>query len=157
MGLLDRWSKKRQEEQLKDMDKKRVDLEVETKDEEKKSKKDKIKKSEKKEDTTKKVTKQKKTGFMGDVGILRKAIISEKAAGQEVNGVYAFIVDKKTSKLQIKRAIFQAYGIMPKKVRVMNMEGKKVRFGRQYGRRSDWKKALVTLPKGKIINIHEGV
>jgi large subunit ribosomal protein L23 len=37
------------------------------------------------------------------------------------------------------------------------VRGKAVRFGRMSGRRSDWKKAIVTLPKGKTIDIYEGV
>jgi len=47
--------------------------------------------------------------------------------------------------------------VIPKKVRIINVEGKKVRFGRQFGRRSDWKKAIITLAKNQSINIHEGV
>ena len=32
-----------------------------------------------------------------------------------------------------------------------------MRSGRKFGRRGDWKKAMITLPKGQSINIHEGV
>jgi large subunit ribosomal protein L23 len=46
---------------------------------------------------------------------------------------------------------------MPSDVRIMNVEGKRVRTGRNLGKRRDWKKAIVTLPKGKTIHIHEGV
>ncbi len=84
-------------------------------------------------------------------------IISEKAAVAESRGVYTFMVDKDATKLQIKKAIAAVYGIVPTRVRVMNVQGKWVRHGRQQGKRKDWKKAVISLPSGKTISIHEGV
>ncbi len=46
---------------------------------------------------------------------------------------------------------------MPLTVNTMNVDGKRVRFGHSNGRRSDFKKAFITLPAGKTITIHEGV
>ena len=86
-----------------------------------------------------------------------KPFISEKSAIAETGGVYTFVVQNKASKIDIKNAIKQVYGVEPKKVRVINMEGKIKRSGRTSGRRSDWKKAIITLPKGQTISIHEGV
>lgn len=101
--------------------------------------------------TAKKITKF-------DTGkVLVKPFISEKAAIAETNGVYTFVVVDSASKIEIRNAVKQVYGVEPKKVRVMNMEGKAKRYGRNRGRRSDWKKAIVTLPKGQSISIHEGV
>ena len=40
---------------------------------------------------------------------------------------------------------------------MINVEGKKVRHGRNKGKRKEWKKAIVTLPAGQSISIHEGV
>ena len=57
----------------------------------------------------------------------------------------------------IKQAVKEIYGVVPLKVRIMNYEGKATRFGRTPGRKSDWKKALVTLPKGQSMKLHEGV
>jgi len=84
-------------------------------------------------------------------------IISEKAAVAESRGVYTFMVDKDATKVQIKKAIASVYGIVPTRVRVMNIQGKWVRHGRQKGKRKDWKKAVIFLPPGKTISIHEGV
>ena len=49
------------------------------------------------------------------------------------------------------------YGITPVSVNIQNVRGKRVRFGRVRGKRKDWKKAIVTLPEGKTINVYDGV
>lgn len=89
--------------------------------------------------------------------ILLQPLLSEKAAGYEANGTYTFIVSGHATKLTVKQAVKDVYGILPTDVRMMNVQGKYVRFSKGYGRRSDWKKAIITLPKGKTISIHEGV
>ncbi len=89
--------------------------------------------------------------------VLIRPIVSEKTAGLETDGVYTFQVAESASKDAIKQAVKEVYGVWPTRVRVISGQGKWVRFGRFTGRRSDWKKALVTLPKGQSIRIHEGV
>ncbi len=89
--------------------------------------------------------------------VLIKPVISEKAAIKESMNVYTFVVDRQATKIDIKDAVEAVYGIRPVKVRTMNYEGKRVRFGYIFGRRKDWKKAVVYLPAGKSINIHSGV
>lgn len=89
--------------------------------------------------------------------ILIKPVISEKAAINESLNTYTFVVNSKATKVDIKNAVKEAFGVLPQKVRVLNNEGKINRHGRYIGRRKDWKKAMVTLPKGKSINIHSGV
>ncbi|MBH41310.1 MAG: 50S ribosomal protein L23 [Candidatus Magasanikbacteria bacterium] len=89
--------------------------------------------------------------------VLIRSLVSEKSTIQESMGQYTFVVAKNANKVAIKNAIHQVYGVMPKRVRVMNYEGKRMRFGKNKGKRSDWKKAVAYLPKGKSINIHEGV
>lgn len=89
--------------------------------------------------------------------VLLRTLVSEKAAISEGRGVYTFVVANNTNKLEVKKAVKEIYGVNPEKVRMINVEGKNVRRGYLGGRRSDWKKAVVTLPKGKTINIHEGV
>jgi len=125
------------------------------KEEEKKT----VSKKEVEKDTaTKKVPTKKTTKNKGEAGkVLVRPLISEKAAIAETNGVYTFVVLESASKIDIRNAIKQVYGVEPKKVRVMNMEGKAKRYGRSRGRRSAWKKAIATLPKGQSISIHEGV
>jgi large subunit ribosomal protein L23 len=89
--------------------------------------------------------------------VILRPLVTEKAAHQESAGKYSFIVGHDATKLQIKKAVKQLYGVEPMAVTVMNMGGKWKLFGRMQGRRQDVKKAIVTLPKGKTITIHEGV
>ncbi len=89
--------------------------------------------------------------------VLVKPFISEKAVMQEAKGIYTFVVKNKATKVDVKKAVKAVYGVIPAKVRMLNMEGKRTSFGIRRGKRSDWKKAVVTLPKGKTISIHEGV
>lgn len=89
--------------------------------------------------------------------VLLGAHVSEKAAGTEEAGIYTFRVVSDATKIDVKRAIATKYGVVPTDVRMMNIEGKRTRFGRTEGKRRDWKKAIVTLPKGSHIDIHSGV
>jgi large subunit ribosomal protein L23 len=89
--------------------------------------------------------------------VLIRPFLSEKATTLESQGTYVFVVDTRATKEEIKRAVYTVYGVMPVRVRTSSMEGKQVRFGKSIGRRSDWKKAMVTLRKGESIQIHEGV
>ena len=89
--------------------------------------------------------------------ILIKPLITEKSAIAESKNKYSFIVIKSANKNQIKTAIFEVYGVKPSQVNVANIEGRRVRFGRSMGKRNDYKKAIITLPEGKTIDIHSGV
>jgi large subunit ribosomal protein L23 len=88
---------------------------------------------------------------------LIKPLITEKAANVGSLNKYMFAVKKTANKIEVAKAINEVYGIMPDDVNIINVRGKKVRYGRIAGVRSDWKKAIITLPKGKTINIYEGV
>lgn len=148
MSFLNRWSKKTEKEQLKAAEKK---VGVKTADVADKKEVT----ADKKETTPKK----KKANYKNDFAykILVRPLVSEKAAIAESQNVYTFVVSNKATKIDIKNTIKQVYNVAPIKVRIVNMEGKDVRFGRNLGIRKDWKKAMVTLPKGQSINIHEGV
>lgn len=89
--------------------------------------------------------------------VLLRPLVSEKSALSESLGVYTFVVDRNANKYQIKQAIETIYKVRPVKVRMVNIMGKVTRHGRSIGRRSDWKKAVITLSKGQTISIHEGV
>lgn len=82
-----------------------------------------------------------------------RPIATEKSLNKSRLGVYAFEVKKDATKIVIKKAFFNLYGVMPTGVRVMNRQGKIMRFGRREGQRKDWKKALITVPKGTTIDI----
>lgn len=89
--------------------------------------------------------------------VIVQPLISEKAAGLAGANQYVFIVRKGANRQQVCTAIKSMYGVSPLGVNILNVRGKKVRFGRKEGTRSDWKKAIVTLPIGQTINVHEGV
>lgn len=89
--------------------------------------------------------------------VILRPVVSEKAAMGESSGKYVFAVSSGANKITVKRAIQELYGVAPKRVRIINTEGKRMRFGRTMGKQQDEKKAIVTLPKGKIISVHEGV
>jgi large subunit ribosomal protein L23 len=89
--------------------------------------------------------------------VLVAPLVSEKAARMQSDGVYVFVVKNDATKVAIKQAVIVRYGVTPTRVHVLNMEGKKRRSGRRIGRKKDWKKAYVTVPKGSTISVHEGV
>ena len=69
---------------------------------------------------------------------------------------YAFQVGVAANKSQIKRAIESFYGVEVERVRTILMRGKTKRFGRHHGKRSNWKKAYITLAEGHSLNLFEG-
>ena len=89
--------------------------------------------------------------------VLRRALVTEKGTELSSQNVVLFSVHPEANKKQIKQAVFEAYGIRPASVRTMRIQGKKRRFGRTLGQRSDWKKAMVTLPEGQSISVHDAV
>ncbi len=89
--------------------------------------------------------------------VLIRPMLSEKMSKQEAMGQYTFKVTRDATKIDVKNAVHAIYGEMPAKVNIIHTDGKVVRFGRRTGRRSATKKAIVFLPKGKTMSIHEGV
>jgi len=89
--------------------------------------------------------------------ILKRPVVSEKSMDLAQNGKYIFIVDNSTNKIEIKKAIEDKYNTEVDNVRIINVRGKTKRFGRIFGKRSDYKKAIVTLKKGKKIEVIKGV
>ena len=88
-------------------------------------------------------------------GVLISPLITEKTAKEEQFGKYAFIVAAEATKIAISKAVVARYGVKPIKINVINRLGKYKRFGQNWGQRKDWRKAVVTLPKGKSINVYE--
>ena len=90
-------------------------------------------------------------------GILVKPLITEKATNLSQLNQYVFEVSKSANKIQVAQAIEARYGVRPKKVNVLNNQGKVTRRGRTVGKTKDWKKAIVTMPQGQTIKVHEEV
>ena len=89
--------------------------------------------------------------------ILLRPLVSEKAAHAGMQNQYVFVVANTATKIDIRRAVHDAYGIRPTRVNIVRVRGKHVRYGRSQGTTKAWKKAMVTLPAGKKIQVYEGV
>ena len=93
--------------------------------------------------------------------VLKKPVINEKFAKLNQQGVYGFIVDKNANKIEIKKAVETMFGVNVDSVNTMISIGKvknrstKTRF--ISGRKSSFKKAIVTLAKGETIDIYAAI
>jgi large subunit ribosomal protein L23 len=90
--------------------------------------------------------------------IIKSPVISEKSmTGMHSNNEYQFIVDKRATKLDIKKAVEQLFRVKVDSVNtsVSHGKAKQTRFGKS--KRSDVKKAFVTLSEGQTIEIVGGV
>jgi large subunit ribosomal protein L23 len=95
--------------------------------------------------------------MMDPYSIIRKPMLTEKCHDlKEKYNQVAFQIDRRANKVQVKEAVEKIFKVKVKRVNVMNMAGKKKRLGRNMGKRSDWRKAVVTLMPGETIDIIEG-
>ena len=79
--------------------------------------------------------------------------ISEKATmAAEVNNTVVFKLAVTATKAEVKAAVEQLFEVKVEGVRTLNVKGKAKRTGARMGRRSDWKKAYVTLAEGSDID-----
>ncbi len=89
--------------------------------------------------------------------IIRRPLITEKSTRQKEEGrQYAFEVDRDANKIEIQSAVERLFKVKVLQVRTSNVLGKVKRLGRRYGKRPDWKKAIITLKEGDRIDFFEG-
>jgi large subunit ribosomal protein L23 len=88
--------------------------------------------------------------------IVLKQYVTEKASRNTSFNQYAFKVHSSADKFVIKKAVEKEFNVKVNFVNVINIAGKKRRFGKTLGKRSDWKKVYVTLKAGYSINIDSG-
>ncbi|MCR3922460.1 MAG: 50S ribosomal protein L23 [Firmicutes bacterium] len=90
--------------------------------------------------------------------IIKKPLVSEKSTDLMAEQKYVFQVEPKANKVEIKKAVEELFKVKVKDVNTIRMQGKMKRMGIHSGRRSNWKKAIVTLEEGsKPIEIFEGL
>ena len=90
--------------------------------------------------------------------IIRKPVITEKSMAAMAEKKYTFIVHMSANKVQIKKAIEEVFGVKVEKVQTIRTMGKTKRMGVHVGKRSDYKKAIVTLAAdSKGIEFFEGL
>lgn len=68
----------------------------------------------------------------------------------------AFVVDRNATKIEIRRAVESMFDVHVTSVNTMNVLGKERRVGRHIGRRPSWKKAIVTLAEGEMVDVFGG-
>jgi large subunit ribosomal protein L23 len=93
--------------------------------------------------------------------VLKKPLVTEKVTALNEKGTYGFVVRKDANKLEIKNAVEKTYGVNVDSVRTMIVGGKsKTRYTANNiisGRTSSYKKAIVTLKAGEIIDFYSGI
>lgn len=88
--------------------------------------------------------------------ILVQPLLTEKITGlREKSNTVGFVVHPEANRVQVKQAVESLLKVKVEKVNLMNVRGKMKRLGRFAGRRSDWKKAFVTLKKGEKLEMYE--
>jgi len=89
--------------------------------------------------------------------IMIRPVVSEKAHGLLDAGVYTFVVAPDANKLQIREAVESIFNVRVTKVNTLNRKGKRKRNRRTFtfGKRSDTKRAIVTLAAGDRIELFE--
>jgi len=93
---------------------------------------------------------------VGTHAVLVQPLLTEKiTALREKTNTVGFIVHPNANRVQIKQAVEALLKVKVEKVNVLNVPGKVKRLGRFSGRRSDWKKAFVTLKKGEKLEMYE--
>lgn len=92
---------------------------------------------------------------------LRKPLINEKFAALNEKGIYGFIVDQKANKIEIKKAVEKMYSVNVENVRTLNVLGKRksrmTKAGVVNGRKANYKKAIVTLSQGEVIDFYNEI
>jgi large subunit ribosomal protein L23 len=95
------------------------------------------------------------------MSILRRPLVTEKVSGLNEKGKYGFIVDLTANKVEIKQAVEKMYGVNVELVNTISVMGKlKTRYtkaGVLAGRKPNYKKAIVTLAQGEVIDFYSNV
>ncbi len=89
--------------------------------------------------------------------ILIEPLITEKATDLMQLNKYCFIVPVSTNKSEVVKKVMNLYGVKPVKVNFIRKKGKRVRYGRRFGKTKDFKKAIITLHPEDKIEVYEGV
>lgn len=89
--------------------------------------------------------------------LLRSPVITEKATLLSEHNQVTFRVPLDANKIEVRKAVETVFGVKVTAVNTVLTKGKTKRFRGQVGRRSDVKKAIVTLAEGESIDVTTGV
>lgn len=88
--------------------------------------------------------------------VIKKPLITEKTTlAKDARNVVAVVVNNDANKIQIKQAAEKLFKVEVSAVRTVNMAGKVKRTGKNIGKRSNWKKAYISLNVGSNIDFFE--
>ena len=95
------------------------------------------------------------------MGVLVKPLVTEKVSALNEQGKYGFVVDRKANKVQIKSEIEKTYGVTVESVNTMMQPGRsKKKYTKSRiieGKAPAYKKAVVQLAEGEIIDFYSGI
>jgi large subunit ribosomal protein L23 len=87
--------------------------------------------------------------------IIKKALISERSFQNAGKGKFTFVVSKDSSKDEIRSDCEKMFGVSIEKINTTNIKGKIKFTKRKKGKKSDYKKAIITLKEGQTIDLFE--
>lgn len=95
------------------------------------------------------------------MSVLKRPLVTEKVAALNEKGKYGFIVDANANKIEIKKAVEKMYGVKVENVRTIRYQGKaKTKYTSSKvisGRTSTFKKAIVSVANGEVIDFYSGI
>ncbi len=89
--------------------------------------------------------------------VILKPVVTEKSTILSENNQIVFLVNINSNKIDIKKSIELIYGVKADSVNIIRVKGKTKVFKGKVGKRSDYKKAIISLPKGQSIDLSLGV
>ena len=88
--------------------------------------------------------------------VIKKPLVTEKTTVEkDTKNVIAFVVNRAANKIEIKAAVEQLFNAQVSEVNTVNVAGKTKRTAKGIGKRSNWKKAYVTLKEGSNVDFFE--
>jgi len=95
------------------------------------------------------------------MSVLIRPLVTEKMSALNEKGQYGFVVNKNANKIQIKKEVEKTYGVKVNDVRTMRYGGKeKTRYTKSkiiVGKTSTFKKAIVQVADGEVIDFYAGI
>jgi large subunit ribosomal protein L23 len=95
------------------------------------------------------------------MSVLRRPLVTEKITDLNEKGKYGFIVDANANKIEIKKAVEKMYGVKVESVRTIRYQGKaKTKYTSAKvisGRTATYKKAIVSVAEGEVIDFYSGI
>ena len=93
------------------------------------------------------------TSDMSNANIIKYPLITDKATRLLENNQYSFIVDRNSNKTAIKNTIEYLFNVKVIKVNSCRLPRKKKRVGKYIGWKPQYKKAIVSLAEGDVIDL----